>query len=262
MHPVLGVLISTQKKGIVDKIIFTPLPLIWIGVNLSLLMVGYHDIAGLRDWLAVIGYAVAALAIAVFAGRWIFRAVDFYERGAVERIFWLRRIFRYDEAEKLDFRLVRRYVDQYIRKVYVEAKYEMRLVMNDGRKLRLSEHYTGRPLGMRMTVLGRAFEGDEEIDVVRDVIRFAIDNRNNPSAWPSTGDEGRPEMTAEKTRPPQKRYYVNVGTREKGPYTIKRLRAAVKDATLTASAMVRAEDEHENERRPLGDLLQQRPVKK
>jgi hypothetical protein len=48
-------------------------------------------------------------------------------------------------------------------------------------------------------------------------------------------------------------YYIGTGDREKGPFTLKQLRAAAQDASLKASTLVRVEDE--TERRPLEELL-------
>jgi hypothetical protein len=94
---------------------------------------------------------------------------------------------------------------------------------------------------------------DQEIDVVRDVIRLTMDLRNNPSGWRSAEEGSPPKATAQRTRFPKKRYLVIATDNEKGPYTMEELRAAMKDKTLSRMTLVRAENDDNPQR--LGELL-------
>jgi hypothetical protein len=71
---------------------------------------------------------------------------------------------------------------------------------------------------------------------------------------------GRSRQPDPDARPSRKHYYVWAAYQEKGPYTIKELRAALKDQKLSASTPVRADDEIES--RSLEALLRQHPSKK
>jgi hypothetical protein len=77
----------------------------------------------------------------------------------------------------------------------------MRLVMTDGRNLRLKGYCNPRPMNERLTILGKTFEGDSGIDVARMVIEANIAKRRGQSDWPPSTSEGLPDALALRQRP-------------------------------------------------------------
>jgi hypothetical protein len=231
----------------VDKLVFTIVILMGIltGMMLSLLMLSSKELPGILGGIALMLFTVLA---ARFAFIRLFRAVDLYDHGAVERRFTRRSVFRYEDVKSVDHSAVRRHVNF----MYVGSVFSMRLTMLDGRTLRIDGHYKPALLGAEITILGRTFKGPTASDVVRDVIEAHIAKRHGESDWPLLESGGR-EESPKRARPLKKRYYTVSGDREKGPHTVKQLRAALEDGTLTKSTQVRADGE--DERQPLGDVL-------
>jgi hypothetical protein len=195
----LGPFITTRKAGILEKIVVLfALALLMVFPVVGLILAGQqittHTLA------SVLG-TIICLALCLFClvgMRSLFRAVDFHHNGAVERCFGKRREFRYDRADALSYTLTR----QYLHGIYVGTSLSFRLATVDRRVLRLSTRYKEQAKGLSIIGLGRKFVGEDEMDVIRDLIAAHIANRMTANMQPSGYvDWGRARLSTEGLTP-------------------------------------------------------------
>jgi hypothetical protein len=145
------------------------------------------------------GLFVAALCFGNI--RRMFRSVAFYQGGVVDRLFSRVQHFRYADAVGMNYSLVR----QYVNGIYAGTELTLRLIMNDGRVFNLCTRHKERPKGLSVTLIPKkkTFEGEDEMDVIKDVIASYIADRlaaelakGTPVAWCMNL-----EMTADGLRP-------------------------------------------------------------
>lgn len=136
MAPALGARITTRKKGSGYRFAYTAVTLMAIPVILGLSLVA----GPLPWWWANLAMGVfIVLGVITYVARTVYKVVAFHEHAAVERVFSRVRVLRYDEVKDLGFEVVRLHVNR----VHVGTVVRMRLVMDDGRKLRMEWPYEG-----------------------------------------------------------------------------------------------------------------------
>lgn len=173
--PALGAFITTRKKGLIDKIVYlTLIAIATLGALLALVAaVGQVTEGNVLNALIVAAVAAGVLALCFLGFRALFRTVSFHEYGALEQRFSRRRTFMYADAEGMRFGVTR----QYVNGIYAGTSLSLKIVMTDGRKLTFGGRYKEKPKGFSWSIFGRTFEGQDEIDVVRDVIAANIAKR-------------------------------------------------------------------------------------
>jgi len=116
--------------------------LVYVPLLLTALLIGLLT-ALEGDGVVRLVMLAVVLAVSVFLIRQIFRAVDFYERAAVDRLFWWRRVFQYDQVKALNFDVTPVYARSNFSDVYSHHQFHLRLEMTDGRNLVIGGVYRG-----------------------------------------------------------------------------------------------------------------------
>lgn len=185
----LGSKITTRGRSMFERmVVWLILGLIASAAGYALVLSGYTAVTDSRMLLsALIGFTISAgIVYACWLGFTLtFREIDFHERGLLERTWSKRRVFRYEDLVGLTYSLTR----QYINGIYAGTALVLHVAASDGRKLKYTGRHKEKPKGLAMTVFGRKFEGEDELDVVKDVIsayvarRLAADIAQKPIVW-------------------------------------------------------------------------------
>lgn len=177
-HPTFGPCITVRRKGIPDFLIYGLLILLLTLMSLPLVIGGIAAVIGAivtghsRDIpiaLAMLGFGILMLGGLYLAVRTLLRVAEFYHEGAVIRVppfSKSRREFPYAGCTDLTYALVR----QYVNGIYSGTSLALSFKTADGRKMSYSGNHKEKPKGLAIFVLGREFTGEDELDIVREII--------------------------------------------------------------------------------------------
>jgi hypothetical protein len=171
----LGPLVATRKRGFFERAVFLgvfSLLSFFPSIGLSYLLAGQGTMSPLVRVVCV-AVCIALLYLCFRGKRSLFRVAEFHQEGVVERCLGARREFRYDHVASLKYSLTRHYVHG----LYCGTVLVMQLRMLDGRKLNLETRHKEHAKGLAIIGLGRSFTGEDEMDVIRDLISAHIATR-------------------------------------------------------------------------------------
>lgn len=121
------------------------------------------------QWLPLVIVGAIMLGAAVYECFKILYAYDFYEQGLIRKGPRRTDEFAYEEVERFTYNLVRHYHNG----VYTGTLMTLKLWMEDGRKF----SYGGKHKERRKGFLKRRFEGEDEMDIVREAIEIHVAER-------------------------------------------------------------------------------------
>lgn len=189
--PGLGGLITTRGmsgfgRGLAVAVVLLVMMGLLAGV-VALLMAAMQGTGVALVFAAVLGFFFFLCIVGL---RGVFRVVDFHEGGAVERVLGSRREVLYADVTRMSYAIAR----QYVNGVYAGTTLTMAMRTFDGRKLRYGGRYKEKPKGWAVTVFGKKFEANDEMDVVRDVVAAHVADRmmdqiarGEAVEWPGCG---------------------------------------------------------------------------
>lgn len=166
-HPAFGPCITVRRKGVADRIIWGILIVLLVLTGIMLLVAGVFSLAKDKS----VGAFVLLMAIGMLVGCWfgiraLARRVEFYHHGIVDRVFSRASEYPFEGAVEFSYNLVRRYYHG----IYAGTLVQFRLKVADGRVFRLNTVHKERPVGLSVTIFKKKFKGDDELDVVRDIV--------------------------------------------------------------------------------------------
>lgn len=166
-HPIFGPCITVRRKGLADRIIWGVLVFLLIFTGIILLVGGIFSLSKANGD----GVFALLMAIGMFVGSWfairgIARRVEFYHHGIVDRMFSKVREYPFEGATELKYNLARRYMHG----VYIGTLLQLQIKVFDDRVFRFNGIHKERPVGLSVTIFKKKFKGEDELDVVRDII--------------------------------------------------------------------------------------------
>lgn len=171
-----GPLLSTRERARGERVFLVSTLVVCGLVALAGLGWAVSAPASKRSQAIVGGITAAGVAAGCFGSiRRLFRSVRFHEAGVVDTCFGKRAEYRYADAVGMNYSMTRRYVNG----IYTGTELMLRLAMGDGRVLHMTTKHKERPKGLSVTLLAKqkTFEGEDEMDVVKDVIASYIAER-------------------------------------------------------------------------------------
>lgn len=121
------------------------------------------------QWLPMFMVGATMLGAALYETFKILYSYDFYEQGLIRKGPRSTDEFAYEEIERFSYNLVRHYHNG----VYTGTLLNLKLWMEDGRKFT----YGGKHKERRKGFIKRHFEGEDEMDIVREAIEIHVAER-------------------------------------------------------------------------------------
>lgn len=121
------------------------------------------------QWLPLFIVGAIMVGAAVYESFKILYSYDFYEQGLIRKGPRRTDEFAYEQVERFMYNLVRHYHNG----VYTGTLMTLKLWMEDGRKF----SYGGKHKERRKGFLKRHFEGEDEMDIVREAIEIHVAER-------------------------------------------------------------------------------------
>ncbi|MBS0189705.1 MAG: hypothetical protein U0573_08350 [Phycisphaerales bacterium] len=162
---------GTQGSGFYLQVFFI---LVLSLFGIGLITVGFFPPASTKsttppDPVPMFIVGTILFAGAVYQALKLLYSYDFYEQGLIRKGPRRTDEFAYDKVERVSYNLVR----QYHNGVYTGTQLNLKLWMEDGRKF----SFGGRHKERRKGFIKRHFEGEDEMDIVREAIEIHVAER-------------------------------------------------------------------------------------